>query len=124
MLRHVGASFLGCVLLMAACSGGDSGTAVSTTTEDGLLRVITYDRQDFDADLYKVPAGQINIEYVLSGVQAHTLVVEGLEEEFRLEVGDKKVDSGSIRLTPGRYVLYCDIAGHRSSGMEARLLVT
>ena len=112
----------GLALLLASCGGTDGGGTVSVA-EDGLLRVVAYDRQDFDADRYEASAGEIDIELVLDGFLAHTLVVEGLETELRLEVGDDKVDSGTLTLAPGRYVLYCDLAGHRSSGMEARLLV-
>ncbi len=42
---------------------------------------------------------------------------------MRLVVEDGGTDSGNLTLEPGRYILYCDIAGHRSSGMEARLTV-
>ena len=114
---------VGLALLLASCGGSDGSGTVSVA-EDGLLRVVAYDRQDFDADRYEVSAGEIDIELVLDGFLAHTLVVEGLEAELRLEVGDDKVDSGTLTLAPGRYILYCDLAGHRSSGMEARLLVT
>ena len=113
----------GLALLLASCGGSDGGGTVSVA-EDGLLRVVAYDSQDFDADRYEVSAGEIDIELVLDGFLAHTLVVEGLEAELRLEVGDDKADSGTLTLPPGRYILYCDLAGHRSSGMEARLLVT
>ena len=113
---------VGLALLLASCGGSDGSGTVSVA-EDGLLRVVAYDRQDFDADRYEVSAGEIDIELVLDGFLAHTLVVEGLEAELRLEVGDDKVDSGTLTLAPGRYILYCDLAGHRSSGMEARLLV-
>ena len=112
----------GLAFLLVSCGGPDGGGTVSVA-EDGLLRVVAYDRQDFDADLYEASTGKIDIELVLDGFLAHTLVVEGLEAELRLEVGDDKVDSGTLTLAPGRYILYCDLAGHRSSGMEARLLV-
>ena len=113
----------GLALLAASCGGSSGGKTVSTA-ENGLLRVVAYDRQDFDADLYEAPAGEVKFELVLDGFQAHTLVVEGLEDDLRLVVGDEDVDSGSVSLQPGRYILYCDIAGHRSSGMEARLVVS
>jgi len=29
-----------------------------------------------------------------------------------------------VQLKAGRYILYCDVAGHRTSGMEAKLLVS
>ena len=40
-----------------------------------------------------------------------------------LEVENGEPSTGSISLEPGRYILYCDVAGHRESGMEAQLLV-
>ena len=110
-------------VLMAGCAGSDGSGTVSVA-ENGLLRVVAYDRQAFDADQYEASAGEINIELVLDGFLAHTLVVEGLEDELRLEVGDDEIDSGTVILAAGRYIFYCDIAGHRSSGMEARLLVS
>ncbi|MDP6867002.1 MAG: hypothetical protein QF844_00735, partial [Acidimicrobiales bacterium] len=67
--------------------------------------------------------GDIVINYVLSGFQEHTLVVEGHEDELVLRVENGGTDSGTITLEAGRYILYCDIPGHREGGMEARLLV-
>ena len=40
------------------------------------------------------------------------------------QVGKASAATATINLEPGRYMLYCDIAGHRASGMEARLLVS
>jgi uncharacterized cupredoxin-like copper-binding protein len=50
-------------------------------------------------------------------------VIEGLEDQMRLEVENGGRDSGTVTLQPGRYIIYCDVAGHRDGGMEARLLV-
>ena len=111
------------VLLVCACGGGEGGSGTTSTAEDGVLRVVALDTQDFDADGYRVAAGEVTVEYQLSGFQNHTLVVEGREDELRLEVENGGTDSGTITLEPGRYILYCDVAGHREGGMEARLLV-
>ena len=108
-------------LLLAACGGG--GSTTPTPSEDGVLRIEAYDRQDYDADAYEAEAGTVEFELSQIGVQEHTLVVEGLEDQMRLVVVDGSTDAGSIDLQPGRYLLYCDIAGHRESGMEARLTV-
>ena len=51
-------------------------------------------------------------------------MIEGMEDDFKLEVGDEKTALGEIELKAGRYILYCDIAGHRTSGMEGKLLVS
>ena len=65
----------------------------------------------------------VEIEYILDGFQAHNLLIEGYEEDLVLEVENGETATGSISLEPGRYILYCDIAGHREAGMEAQLLV-
>ncbi len=109
-------------LLLSACGGGGSTTTL-TAGEDNVVRVEAYDRQDYNADTYEAIAGTVEFELSQVGVQEHTLVVENYEGEMRLVVVDGSTDLGSLDLEPGRYFLYCDIAGHRSSGMEARLTV-
>ena len=115
--------------LLISCGGGSSENGSSTEktespSEEGVVRVITYDSQKFDADMYEVSEGLVKIEYVLDGFQSHTLVIEGMEDDFKLEVGSNKTDIGEVQLKAGRYILYCDVAGHRTSGMEAKLLVS
>ena len=112
-------------LLVGACGGGgdSGGSSVGGEPEDGVLRVVADDTQDFDADAYLASAGDVTVEYVQSGFQNHTLVIEGLEDQMRLEVENGGRDSGTVTLQPGRYIIYCDVAGHRDGGMEARLLV-
>ena len=114
--------------LLISCGGGSAENGSSAKTEspaeDGVVRVITYDSQKFDEDMYEASEGLVKIEYVLDGFQPHTLVIEGMEDDFKLEVGSNKTDIGEIQLKAGRYILYCDVAGHRTSGMEAKLLVS
>ncbi|HJM37553.1 MAG: hypothetical protein QGF06_02885 [Acidimicrobiales bacterium] len=110
-------------LLLISC-GGSAEQKTAAPSMDGVVRVTTYDSQKFDADMYEAKEGLVQIEYLLDGFQSHTLVIEGMEDEFKLEVGDEKTAFGEIELKAGRYILYCDIAGHRTSGMEAKLLVS
>ena len=114
---------VGAMALMATACGGSSSDGTLEPSEDGVLRVVADDTMDFDADAYRAAAGEIAIEYVLSGFQEHTLVVEGYEDELVLSVENGGSDSGTITLEAGRYIQYCDIPGHREGGMEARLLV-
>jgi len=116
------AGFLSTCLLASGCGGGDDGSTADKSA-DGVLRVVGLDTQDFHADSYMATAGEVTVEFSLAGFQAHTLVIEGREGELRLVVENGGTDTGTITLEPGRYILYCDIAGHRQSGMEARLLV-
>lgn len=69
-------------------------------------------------------AGKVPFEYVNEGPSFHTLVVEGLEDEFKLEAAGGESDTGALDLQPGQYTLYCDVPGHRQAGMEATLTVT
>ncbi len=120
----VGATTTAALLLspfLVGCGGG--GTTTQVANEDNAIRVVAYDRQDYNADIFEVVPGMVTFELSQVGVQEHTLVVEDREDEMRLVVVDGGTDSGSIDLEPGRYLLYCDIAGHRASGMEARLMV-
>ena len=120
-MRTTPAATIGAALLLSTCGGGGSALPPA---EDGVLRVVALDKQDFDADMYEAAAGEVSIEYVLDGFQSHTLTIEGLEDQLHLEVGKASAATATIILEPGRYMLYCDIAGHRASGMEARLLVS
>ena len=110
-------------LLVGACGGGSGSSSVAVEPEDGVLRIVADDTHDFDADAYVVSAGELRVDYVQSGFQNHTLVIEGIEDQMRLEVENGGRDSGTVTLQPGRYIIYCDVAGHRDGGMEARLLV-
>ena len=114
--------FLSTGLLASGCGGSEDGSTADKSA-DGVLRVVGLDTQDFHADSYLATAGEVTVEFSLAGFQEHTLVIEGREDELRLVVENGGTDTGTITLEPGRYILYCDIAGHRQSGMEARLLV-
>ena len=111
------------ILLSSGCGGGTTTQSSTPEPADGVVRVVADDTQNFDKDRYTAAAGVIEIEYILDGFQAHNLLVEGYEDEMVLEVENGETSTGSISLEPGRYILYCDIAGHRESGMEAQLLV-
>jgi plastocyanin len=123
--RSSGISITGFVVLglfTAACGGSGSESTVEPIA-DGTLVVVGDDTQAFDAETYQIAAGEVTFEYRLDGFQEHSLVIEGREDEMRLVVENGETDRGTITLEPGRYILYCDIAGHRIGGMEARLLV-
>jgi plastocyanin len=110
--------------LLAGCGGDDGGGGAAPSGDGDAVVVEAYDRLDFDADSYTVPAGETTFEYVQKGMLPHTLLVEGSEGDMELLVsGPGQVDRGSITLEAGRYVLYCDVAGHRAGGMEAELIV-
>ena len=108
--------------ILTAC-GGSGGNGTDSPGDGHTVHVQAFDKQDYNADGFAADAGEITFEFSQVGVQEHTLTVEGLEDQMRLVVTNGGTDSGKLTLEPGRYILYCDIAGHRASGMEARLTV-
>ncbi len=92
--------------------GEPAGDAIEVTGTNAL---------DFDPSEVTAPAGAINFVLINAGSQAHTLVVEGHENEMKLTVGN--VDEGSIELEAGEYVYYCDLPGGGGGGMEGTLTV-
>ena len=108
-------------VILTACGGGSSST--EPPGDGNTVQVQAFDRQDYNADDFSAVAGEITFRLSQIGGQEHTLTVEGLEDQMRLVAKNGGTDSGKLTLEPGRYVLYCDIAGHRGSGMEARLTV-
>ena len=79
----------------------------------------------FDQNSYEAPAEEIAIAYVNDDTIRHTLVVikdDVIDNSLELEVNRKgDIDSGSITLEPGNYVLFCTVPGHQN--MKADLLV-
>lgn len=72
----------------------------------------------FDPDQGQLTAGELAWTVSNEGAAFHTLVIEGLEGEMKLEVNSGASDDGTITLDPGEYVFYCDVPGHRAQGME------
>lgn len=78
----------------------------------------------FDSTSWGVTEGDVNFVYTDAGNLAHTLTIEGMEDEMLLRVSeDGDVDMGTVSLKPGTYTLYCTIKGHREQGMEGTLTV-
>jgi plastocyanin len=124
-LRFAAAAAVAALALVGCGGDDDAGGSSATTAAGGAapdLVVHAKDSLEFDEELYQASAGEIVIEYVADGSLPHTLVVEDHEDDMRLEVQASE-DSGSIELPAGDYVIYCDIAGHRAGGMQARLQV-
>ena len=69
----------------------------------------------------------MDIDYVQEGSLPHSLVIEASDggdvNGFKLEVGEVDADSGTVDLPAGDYVIFCDVPGHRDTGMEAELQV-
>jgi len=66
--------------------------------------------------------GPVSLDVTNDGSQVHNLTMDGGPATADLSVGDSAtLDLGD--LSPGTYVVFCSIAGHRQAGMEATLVV-
>jgi FtsP/CotA-like multicopper oxidase with cupredoxin domain len=68
------------------------------------------------------PIGQVSLHVTNSGTMVHNVSLEGGPSTPDLNPGEEaNLDLGP--LDAGVYTLFCSIAGHRESGMEAQLVV-
>lgn len=112
------------VVTLGAC-GSDSASNPVEVPADTDLEVRAVAGLRFDKTTYEAQAGDISVAYVNDDTIRHTLVVikDGvIDNSFELEVNRKgDVDSGSVTLEPGNYVLFCTVPGHQN--MKADLIV-
>lgn len=115
---------LALVVALGACSSSSSAPAetLPATTD---LEVHANSGLKFDKTSYEVAAGDIAIGYVNDDTIRHTLIVakDGTKVSgFELKVNKKgAIDSGSVTLAAGNYVLLCTVPGHQN--MKADLTV-
>jgi plastocyanin len=112
------------LMLLTACGGGSTAASSNSSGSAADVTVRAKDTLKFDKSDYTAKAGTISFSYINDGSIVHTLLIDG-KAGFKLQV-DKSgaVQTGSTDLTAGTYTLYCDIVGHRSAGMEAKLTVS
>ena len=115
-------------LLFGACSSSSGGDSTQPTTGAIDLTVKALDpggKYSFDAKEYKAKAGTVNVALVDDGKENHNLLVTTISKsKFKLSVTPGTTKAGAVTLAAGTYTLYCDIAGHRDGGMEAKLVVS
>ena len=111
-------------LVLPACSSSSSAPA-ETLPVDTDLEVLAVSGLKFDKTSYEVEAGDINVGYINEDSIRHTLVVvqDGtVVSGFELKVNKKgDIDSGSVTLAAGNYILFCTVPGHQN--MKADLTV-
>ena len=124
---------------LTACGGGEGDGAApsSTTTTAATARpdFLAADVQVRAADItfpqktFSAQAGDVTVGYVNQGNIFHSLVLQTADGQDvagwrRLELASEgDLDVATVTLGAGEYVLFCDVAGHRAAGMEARLRV-
>lgn len=138
-LRYLALSLL--LLALAGCSSGSSHSASRSPT-------VQVKEQDFRIVLspMKVHAGTVRLVVRNQGPDTHELLIvrssrSGLPlRSDGLTINEEAVDSSTVavmegkepgttehllvHLKPGRYELFCNMAGHYLGGMRAELVVT
>ena len=111
---------------LVAC-GGSSGGSSSNGAPAGSTSVTVVDFQ-FKPKAMSVSAGKVVFFLINNGQTAHDMVVadstgKSVARSSLVQPGDTftfTIDN----LAAGSYVFYCDVPGHRASGMEGTLTVT
>jgi plastocyanin len=99
-----------------AAGGGGAAAAGGVNIEGGDL---FFKPKDVTAK-----AGAVSITFKNGGLLQHNLVVQEDPSFKKLDVSAGQSATGTLQAKPGTYTLYCDIAGHRPAGMEAKLTVS
>ena len=112
------------VVALGACSSSSS-TPTETLPVDIGLEVHAVSGLKFDKTNYEVGAGDVTVGYFNEDSIRHTLIVVQGDIKvsgFELKVNKKgDIDSGSVTLLAGNYVLLCTVPGHQN--MKADLTV-
>lgn len=112
------------VVALGACSSSSSSPA-ATVPADTDLEVRAVSGLQFDKTIYEVSAGENFVAYVNEDTIRHNLIVAQGDNKisgFELVVNKNgDIDTGSITLAGGSYVLLCTVPGHQN--MKADLTV-
>ncbi len=112
------------VVALGACSSSSSSPA-ATIPADTDLEVRAVSGLQFDKTSYEVAAGENFVAYVNEDTIRHNLIVAQGDNKisgFELVVNKNgDIDTGSITLASGGYVLLCTVPGHQN--MKADLTV-
>lgn len=115
-----------CLGAVAACGGGGGGGS-SSGAPSGSTQVQVMDFSFKPKDI-SVSAGKVVFFLVNSGPAAHDMVIA--DSTGKSVARSSLVQSGDTftftvdNLAAGKYVIFCDVPGHRAAGMEGTLTVT
>ena len=108
-------------IVLASCASDDVAGERVEVTPDLFMPELVLSEWKIEGDLV-VPEGQIIAQVLNFGFTEHNVGLEGGPFSSTLFSDEEEAfDLGTLE--PGTYVLYCDIEGHRSSGMETTLTV-
>ncbi|HEY8681123.1 MAG TPA: plastocyanin/azurin family copper-binding protein [Candidatus Dormibacteraeota bacterium] len=111
---------------VVACGGG-GGTSGGSGAPAGSTQVNVMDFNFKPKDM-TVSSGKVVFFLINSGPSAHDMLIadstgKTLARSSLVQSGDTFTFTVA-NLAAGKYVFYCDVPGHRASGMEGTLTVT
>lgn len=143
-----GAALVGCGGGDDSTTAASSGTTSSSTASSSDALEIGMGDNFFDPKDVTADAGSVTISAHNDGVSVHELVLaktnadpadlpttsDGAADEAKLEsegagageIADVEPGAskeGTLKLSPGRYVMYCNVPGHYADGMYGSLTV-
>lgn len=105
---------------LSACGGGGGGGQGSSD-----ITLKAADSLRFDPTTISAKVGQkVNVAVQNAGAMPHSLVIDELKVNSGPVAGGQR---GSVSFTPraaGSFTFYCDMPGHKASGMMGTLTVT
>ena len=111
--------------LVAACGSTAKSSAGATVPANPSVTIDGTDNK-FDAKAYTATAGDVSFAYYNKGNVSHSLVIkasDGTKLGTRIFLSPGKSAGESVKLAAGTYEVYCDVPGHKESGMDATLTV-
>jgi Copper binding proteins, plastocyanin/azurin family len=125
----VGISIAGFVSLGASLNAGEGGGGNPLVNPAGratsTVKVVAGPGLSFDGvkftGNYDAKAGIVQIDY--GGAAGHTLAIQDPKFDGFLLKSDGAPRSGKVKITPGKYTIYCTVPGHEAAGMKATLTV-
>jgi plastocyanin len=120
-VKTLAAALLVLALLAGCGGGGGSGTQTVGTK-------VSLTEYKFNPKDISVQSGKATFTLVNTGTTGHDMTVADssgkvIAKSEVVQAGDTKVFTID-NLPAGKYVIYCDLPGHRSAGMEGTLTAT
>ncbi len=109
-------------LIAATRGGAEEGAAAAPEAGGPVTASIELTEFAITGEL-QVDPGDLTLEITNAGTMIHNLEFENGPASPDLNPGDTATLAIG-ELAPGTYTIFCNIAGHREAGMEARLVVT
>ncbi len=108
-------------LLAAACGGG--GAAGAGGQSDRVTIEGTLTEFAFAPKSWEIPAGKpVRIVIHNKGTLEHDFTIDALKIAVKAQPGKDTIKDFNA-IAPGTYDVHCSVAGHKESGMVAKLVV-